>query len=300
MRASGHFKVYINPCLLSLNSSNLGFDLSPISTTAVCVADDAYLLSNSPIGLQGALDIIAHYARRYQLRFNADKTKIVVTGSKLDMNFYKEIKPWTLNGETVRVVDRNEHLGLIVSGSDEEQMNVDENIIKCRNSLFALLGPAFSYKCLLSPAVQLHLWRTCNLPVLLSGLPALPIRPTNLHSMELFQNKILRGFLKLSRTSPKPALYFLLGELPVEGVLHIRTLGLLHNIWSNPSSTVYSMVEYILKMCSSNSTTWSNHVQLLCLKYGLPSPLTLLQNHSAMPKPAWNTIVKTKITVWHE
>ena len=93
-----------------------------------------------------SLDIIAHYANRYQLKFNADKTKIVVTGSKHDMNFYKETKPWRLNGETVRVVDSNEHLGLIVSGSEEEQKNVDENIIKCRNSLFALLGPAFSYK----------------------------------------------------------------------------------------------------------------------------------------------------------
>ena len=215
------------------------------------------------------------------------------------MNFYKETKPWRLNGETVPVVDCNEHLGLVVSGSDEEQKNVDENIIKCRNSLFALLGPAFSYKCLLSPVVQLHLWRTCNLPVLLSGLSSLPIRPTHLESMEVFQKKILRGFLKLSQTSPTPALYFLLGELPVEGVLHIRTLGLLHNIWSNPSSTAYTMVEYILKMCNSNSTTWSNHVQLLCLKYGLPSPLSLLK-YSPMSKPAWNTMVKTKITVWHE
>ena len=189
---------------------------------------------------------------------------------------------------------------MVVSGSDEEQKNVDANIIKCRNTLFALLGPAFSYKCLLSPVVQLHIWRTCSLPVLLSGLPALPIRPTNLQSLELFHKKILRGFLKLSQTSPIPALFFLLGELPVEALLHIRTLSLLQNIWSNPSSTVYSMVEYILKMCSSNSTTWSNHVQLLCLKYGLPSPLTLLQNSFAMTKPTWNATVKTKVTIWHE
>ena len=83
VRASGHFKVYINPCLISLNSSQLGFSIGPICTTAVCVADDTYLFSNSPSGLQGAIDIISHYANRYQLKFNADKTKIVVTGSKL-------------------------------------------------------------------------------------------------------------------------------------------------------------------------------------------------------------------------
>ena len=299
-RASGHFKVYINPCLLSLNSTSLGFHLGPLCSTAVCVADDAYLTSDRPSGLQGALDIICHYAKRYQLRFNANKTKIVVTGSKQDMNFYKETSPWTLNGERVKVVDANEHLGLVVAGLGEEERNVDRNITKCRASLFALLGPAFAYKCLLSPVVQLHLWRTCCLPVLLSGLPALPIRPPQIKSLQLFHNRIMRGVLKLSKSSPLPALHFLLGELPAEAVLHIRTLGLLHNIASNPSCSVHRMVTYILMMCEESSTTWSNHVQLLCMKYGLPSPLSILNCSSPMSKMSWNTLVKTKVTAWHE
>ena len=94
-------------------------------STCVCVADDGYLLSNSPSGLQGAINIICHYAKRYQLQFNASKTKIVVTGSKIDMTYYQETAPWTLNGERIEVVDMNEHLGLIVAGLDEEQKNID-------------------------------------------------------------------------------------------------------------------------------------------------------------------------------
>ena len=187
VRASGHFKVYINSCLLSLSSSKLGFNLGPHTITTVCVADDSYLLSDTPSGLQGALDIIAHYAKQYQLKFNPSKTKVIVTGSKIDMAFYKDTMPWTLNGQRISVVDNNEHLGLIVSGIDEEQKNVDANIINCRVSLLAMLGPAFSYRCLLSPTVQVHLWRACCYPVLLSGLSALPIRPTNLKSLETFQ-----------------------------------------------------------------------------------------------------------------
>ena len=171
-------------------------------------------MSDRPSGLQGALDIICHYAKRYQLRFNADKTKIVVSGSKLDMTFYKETAPWTLNGERVKVVEENEHFGLVVAGSGEEEENVDHNIAKCQASLFALLGPAFAFKCLLSPLVQLHLWRICCLPVLMSGLPALPIQPAQIKSFQLFHNKIIRGVLKLCKSSPTPALHFLLRELP--------------------------------------------------------------------------------------
>ena len=83
VRASGNFKVYVNPALLSLNSSSLGFHLGPLFITAVCVCDDAYLLSSTPCGLQAALDIISHYAKRYHLKFTAAKTKVVVTGSKV-------------------------------------------------------------------------------------------------------------------------------------------------------------------------------------------------------------------------
>ena len=109
--ASGHFKAYVNSCLLSLRNSNLGFELGPLTVTEVCVAFDAYLLATSPSGMQAALDIMSHYAKRYQLRFNADKTKIVVTVSKIDMTFFKETKPWKVNGEELNVVDCNDHLG---------------------------------------------------------------------------------------------------------------------------------------------------------------------------------------------
>ena len=144
VKASGHFKVYVNPCLKSLQNSNLGFQLGPLTVPVVCVAEDAYLLANTTSSLQALLDIMTHYANKYQLKFNAEKTKIVVTGSKPDMAFFKDIAPWTINGEKINVVDSNEHLGLVVAGCDEEQKNVDQRIIKCRNSIFALLGLAFS------------------------------------------------------------------------------------------------------------------------------------------------------------
>ena len=183
---------------------------------------------------------------------------------------------------------------------DEEQKNVDENIEKCRKSLFSLLGPAYAFKCLLSPVVQAHLWKTYNLPVLLSGLAALPVRPPQIKSLALFQNKLFRGFLKLSKSSPIPALYFLLGELPVEARIHMEVLTLFHNVWASPDVTLHSIVRYILKMCPSTSTTWSNHVQILCQKYGLPCPLLLLESGTAWSKESWKCLVNTKVTVWFE
>ena len=59
------------------------------------------------------------------------------------------------------------------------------------------------------------------------------------------------------------------------------------------------MVMYILKLSSTKSTTWSHHIELLCLQYGLPPPLLLL-TEPAWSKNAWNDLVKTKVTIYHE
>ena len=63
------------------------------------VADDTYLLSDSKSGLQGALNIINNFGKKYRVIFNAEKTKLVVTGSKQDMAYYQDVGTWMLDNE---------------------------------------------------------------------------------------------------------------------------------------------------------------------------------------------------------
>ena len=298
-RAAGNFKAYINPCLTSSNSSQLGFNIGPICITSVCIADDTYILSDDPRKLQAAINIISHYSSRYRLTFGAEKTKITVTGSVHDMNYYRDIPFWTLNGHYIEVSEDNEHLGMIVSGVDEESKNIDKNITAARNALFAMLGPVFLYKCRLSPTVQAHLWRVYIKPVLTSGLASLPIRPANLQPIRVFHHKILRGFLKLSPYSPTAPLYFLLGELPLEATLHLDIVSLFWTIWSNPKTTVHHVIKYVLKMSTDSSLTWSVHVRLLTQLYGLPDPLSLMESN-LWTKQAWKDLCVTRVRAQHE
>ena len=94
----------------------------------MCVADDTHILSGDPRHLQDIINIVGHYGRQYRLIFGADKTKVTITGSKQDMMYYNDINIWSLYGEKLTVSEDNEHLGLIVSGIDEEIKNVDKNI----------------------------------------------------------------------------------------------------------------------------------------------------------------------------
>ena len=298
-RSSGHFKTYINPCLITADASKLGFYIGPICISVVCIADDTYALSGNPRDLQGLVNIIGHYGRRYRLIFGAEKTKVTITGSKHDMQYYKEINIWSLYDEKLTVSEDNDHLGLIVSGLNEELKNVDKNIKAARDSLFSYLGNIFSYRCKLSQAVQHHTWSVFIKPVLRSGLAALPIRPSVMQPLSKFHHKILRAILKLSQYSPIAPLYFLLGEPPMEASLHMDILSLFWNIWVNPQTKVFEVLKYLLKMTDSSSLTWSAHVRIIFQLYNLPDPLVLLDS-TPWPKERWKIHTKLAVLSHHE
>ena len=227
------------------------------------------------------------------------KPKITIVGSNIDMDYYQHVSPWIMDKQKVKVVENNDHLGQIISGTRQIQKNVDESLKRGRNSLFGLLGPAFAFKCLLSPLVKIHLFRTYTCPRLRSGLSSLALRQCHLSTLALFHRKSLKGFLHLSKCAPTPAIHFLLGELPLEGKIHRDMLSLFYGVWSNPDTKVYHIVKYLLSTSSENSTTWAINLRHICKMYGLEDPLTSLSKNPPS-KNTYKEVIMTKISAFHE
>ena len=100
-----------------MDTSTLGVWIGPINVSVTGVADDNYLMSSTQSGLQALIDIAEHYGRRYKIKYGAAKTKITVVGSEVDMTYYSDTAPWKMGGQPIKVVEDNEHLGQLVSGT---------------------------------------------------------------------------------------------------------------------------------------------------------------------------------------
>ena len=299
IRSSDHYTAYNGPVLDTLEDVALGVWIGPVNTGVTGVADDDFLMSDDPVKLQGLIDIAEHYGKRYRITYGASKTKITVSGSEIDRNFYRDTTPWTMDGVSINVVEDNEHLGQIVSGSNQTVKNIDLRLKKGRGSLFKLLGPAFAYKCLLSPVVKLHLYRTYACPIVRSGLSSFTLREASLQPLIILQRKTIRSILKLSKTSSIPALHFLTGELPIEGKIHRDVFSLFFSIWANPNTKINEIVKYLLKMSTENSRTWSIFIRQLSTRYGLSDPLLCL-NSDPPQKSVYKEHILTRITAFHE
>ena len=298
-KSSDHYKIYVAPLLDTLDTAQLGVWIGNINVGVSGVADDVYLMTDSQTKLQAQLDIATHYGRMYRIQYGASKTKVTIVGSEVDTNYFQDISPWKMGEETIEIVEDNEHLGQIVSGISQESKNVDLKLSKGRKSLFGLLGAGFAFKCLLSPVLKLHLYRTYTCPILRSGLSAFALRSSHFEPLAIFQRKTLKSILKLNTSAPTPAIHFLTGELPIEGKIHLDIFSLFYSIWRNPDTKIYEVIKYILKNSCENSRTWAIHLKHLCEKYGLEDPLSCL-NRDPPSKSIFKETVKTKVTAYYE
>ena len=300
IKSSDNYKIYNNPLLDMLDSASLGVQIGPELNSGFCAcADDVFLMTDTQSKLQSMLDIANFYGVMYKVTFGAAKTKITIVGSELDRNYYSDVAPWRLGGEKVKVTDDNEHLGQLVSGVSQEQKNVDLRIQKGRKNIFGMLGPAFSYKCLLSPDLKIHLFRTYTSPIIQSGLSSFSLTTNMIEPLAVFHRKILKGILNLSKCASTPAIHFLLGELPIEGKIHRDVFSLFYSVWRNPESKIFSIVKYLLQTAPDNSRTWAIHVKNLAEKYGLLNPLDCL-NMEPPSKTEFSEYIETKISAHFE
>ena len=87
INSSDHYKVYILPCLETLDEAQLVVWIGPVNCGVSGCADDVYLGSDDPVKLQSLIEIAAFYGKLYRIQYGASKTKITVSCPEIDMNY---------------------------------------------------------------------------------------------------------------------------------------------------------------------------------------------------------------------
>ena len=108
------FLLFINEILEEIEKEGIGLpSLEGQDIPGLVFADDILLMSITPRGIQKSLDKIVEYCERWGLTVNQNKTKVMVCkkGTKLGKG-----EKWWIKGEEIKVVNRVEYLGIILTG----------------------------------------------------------------------------------------------------------------------------------------------------------------------------------------
>jgi hypothetical protein len=133
---------------------------------------------------------------------------------------------------------------------------------------------------------------------MLYGLEALVLSETEVEVVDASHRKTLRYILRLPPSTAIPALYLLLGTLPIQAQIDIRTLGLFRDVLAADSSSppaVYmqNLIKRQLAMKDPENSSWAMYVVKKLQMYSLPTALDITQNPPK--KKRWKKLVKAAV-----
>ena len=95
-------------------------------------ADDIVLLSDTIVGLQNQLDVLARNALNLDLHVNLDKTNIVIFRNG---GYIAKKEVWYYDGQSISVVNSYKYLGLFLTTRMTFSNAVDEMANKARKGV---------------------------------------------------------------------------------------------------------------------------------------------------------------------
>ena len=125
------------------------------------------------------------------------------------------------------------------------------------------------------------------------GLECLPLTMRELDPLEKYYRELLRITQHFPKSTAIPACYMMIGALPLEAQIHIKTLSLFGSMLQKDTSIEYRIIERQLALKDSNSHSWVIHVKKLLYLYDLPKPLEVL--YSIIHQDSWKKCVKVMV-----
>ena len=277
--SSDFYKIYGKEQLDTAQVSGLGVFMGKSVISAIGLADDTVLLSNSPHALQNLLHLTLTFCSKYHVQLCVEKTKLQVMSTKpmrFQVDYLKAVSPVNIEGNKLKFVDTAEHVGILRSITGN-MPNILSRITGHKKALGTILHTGAARHHRGNPAASLKLDQLKGISVLFSGLGALLLIKTEIDLIDNHHKENIRKLLRLFPGTPRCVTAFLSGSLPGSALLHLRQFSLFGMICRMPHSILHNHAIDVLTVSKRSPKSWFNQIRSLCLTYSLPHPLTLLE-----------------------
>lgn len=267
------FSIYLNDVETTLfndDCNGININISDDTTElmlkllAIFYADDAALMSDNPEHFQYLLHKFGNYCKRWRLKINTAKTKIMILGG----NSRSNNTSFTIEGETIEIVKEFKYLGVLFTQNGR--------FIRYLKYLSEVACKAMYL--LRKRTVNLHLPIDCQLklfdqtivPILLYGCELSGFE--NQFTIEKIHLDFLRSVLKMKKSTPHVMIYGEFGRFPLDISIKVRMI----NYWSKlitgkEDKLSYKMYNVLLYLHRNNiySSKWIICIQNILQSVGL-------------------------------
>ena len=275
--SSDNYKVYNNELLDTVQSSCQGVNLRNNQIiSGVGQADDAALSANNIFNLFNILHLALNYCRNYHVELAPEKSKLLLLTSNPDQKFVP-YNPLKIKDQPIDFSNQAEHVGVLRS-TEGNLPHILGRIVAHKKALGSVLfcGAARNHRGNLAAAIKIE--KLHAMPVLFSGVASLVLSNSEVNLLDQHYTCTLRNLLKANVSTPRSFVFFMFGSLPAKALLHLRLLSLFSMITRLPDDPLNTRARYVLTAHQHSSKSWFKKLRETSLLYGLPHPLSLLEN----------------------
>lgn len=222
------FSIFLNDLETFLKGKNEGIQIEftldgldcYIKLFVLLYADDTILLSESADELQNMLNSLNDYCNRWKLEVNISKTKIIVFSRGL----VKKYPKFTFANQDIEVVKDYVYLGVTFNFNNKFNKAINKQLTQAKRALFSIV--AKSRRLCLPIDIQLHLFDTCIMPILLYGCEIWGF--SNIKDIEIFHNQFCKRILNVGKNTINNMVLGELGRFKIEKQVKSRML----NFWA--------------------------------------------------------------------
>ena len=276
------YKLYINELLQILHTSENGMRIGNVYVGSPTCADDQLLLSNSQEEMQAMITSCYNYASDHQYVLHPTKSTITpYLNTPAEAN-----EDWKMGEEKMETTASFTHLGLKWNKGKLSPC-IEDRIKTARRTVYSLMGTGLHGVNGLSPAVSAHIIKIYVIPRLLYGLDATVTTKKQKEELSSYHKNLLRSIQGLPRSTACEAIYLLIGELPLESEMDIRTLSLFGAICrAEDSNTLRNLATR--QLCMENKYSWFQEIINIAYKYNINIKHTI---EAPWRKNAWKDYV---------
>ena len=296
VNSSEYYKLYNNEQLTMAQKSLLGADIGSQGIAAVGQADDVMLMSTSLYNLQLLVSLTEEYCTKYRVSLEPTKTRLLVYARPEDsfiVDHALNTQQVMIRSTPVEVAREAEHVGVLRSANGNLP-HIMNRVAMHKKALHALLPAGLARKHRGSPAASLKVNQLYATPVLLSGVASLVLSQADINIIEGHYMRTLQRLMRLHDKTPRALVCFIAGSLPATAILHQRQMSLFAMVCYMRNNPLFCHAQYTLTHTRVNKHSWFIQVRDICLRYGLPHPLQLLEDPP--PREKLKKLVKLKIT----
>ena len=249
------FSIYMDELFVSLYASKVGCHIGQQFMGAFGYADDVILLAPTKRSLYSLLDICIAFSLKYQVKFNSQKSKLIVFNNGNN----EEQKSIVFNGQVIDAQLHDVHLGHIIGNNtcDLSIQHSKDDLIRRVNVLLSNFRNVYI-------DIKYRLFKTFCMS--LYGCLLWDLSSNSVNMINIAWRKCIRRLFGLPPRTHNALIHAICNDIPIDAQIHIRFLKFMKGclLSSNPCIQLCAR----LAIDGSNSDACKS-VNFICSKYDI-------------------------------